>query len=289
MATRVLKTLNQILPELRYEPTAKWIRAFSKGSPVLDTKEAVLLWEPMRATPIYAVPSSDVLAELLKSSAQPQPVVGARMLFPDDAFLMHTANGTIWDVRVADQVLEGAAFSFTDPELADYVEFDFQAFDWFEEEELLFAHARDAFHRIDVRSSTRHVRVELNGVLLAETPTPEVLFETMLPPRYYLPHDSVVWDQLQPTASSSMCPYKGKANCWKARDTETEVAWSYAEPVRGMERLAGLVCFYNERVDLLIDGVVAPRPQTPFGQLAHGRFRPIRARTSERDTYKERS
>lgn len=265
MATRVLETLNKLLPELRFEPTTKWIRAYSKGTPVLDSKEAVLLWEPMRATPIYAVPASDVLVELVKSSAQPQPVVGAGMLFPDDVFLMHTTNGTILDVHVADQVLEGVAFGLTDPELADYVEFDFQVFDWFEEEELLFAHARDPFHRIDVRSSTRRVRVELDGVLLAETRTPEVLFETMLPPRYYLPHDSLMWDQLQETASNSMCPYKGKANYWKARDSETDVAWSYAEPVRGMERLAGLVCFYNERVDLLIDGVAARRPQTPFG------------------------
>ena len=231
---------------------------------MLDTREAILIWEPMRATPIYAVPASDVLVELVRSSAQAQHLETPRMLFPDDAFLIHTTTGTSLDVLVAEQILEGAAFSFTDPELADYVEFDFQAFDWFEEEEILFAHARDAFHRIDVRSSSRQVRVELNGVLLAETSTPEILFETMLPPRYYLPHDSVSWDQLQPTTSSSMCPYKGKAHYWKALDSKTDVAWSYAEPVRGMERLAGLVCFYNERVDLLIDGIATQRPRTPF-------------------------
>lgn len=256
--------MNQILPELRYEPTTKWIRAFSRGIAVLETREAILIWEPMRVTPIYAVPAADVLVPLVQSSAQPQQIGVPRMLFPDDAFLMHSTTGTVLDVLVAGQVLQGAAFRFADPELADFIEFDFQAIDWFEEEERLFAHARDAFHRIDVRSSSRDVRVELNGVLLAESRTPEILFETMLPARYYLPHDSVLWEHLQPTASSSMCPYKGKASYWKDRGTETEVAWSYAEPVRGMERIAGLVCFYNERVDLLIDGVLAPRPQTPF-------------------------
>lgn len=265
MATRVQETLNQILPHLRYEPTSKWIRAQSGGLAVVNTRRALLLWEPMRATPVYAVPVNDVTAQLIKSSLSSHVFDGSRLLFPHDAFLLHSTDGEVLDILVADQLFEGAAFSFADPDLNGYIELDFEAFEWFEEDELLFAHARDPFHRIDVRSSSREVRVEFNGVILAETSTPEVLFETRLPERYYVPRYAVNWDELEPTASVSYCPYKGRANYWKAHGTEIEVAWSYDEPVRGLERLAGLVCFYNERVDLFVDTLAMVRPASPFG------------------------
>lgn len=251
----MIKTLNQLLPQLRYEPTGKWIRASHGSVPVLDTRSAVVVWEPMRATPIYAVPESDVLARLAVSALPAQPPSGSRPLFPGDPFIVHTAEGT---------VLPGAAFRFRDPDLAGYIEFDFLALDWLEEDEPLAAHARDPFHRVDIRSSSRQVRVEANGAVLAESAHPLVLFETMLPARFYLPVRDVHWETLEATDSSSVCPYKGTANYWKLHGAGADIAWSYAHPVPGAESLGGLVCFYNERVDLFIDGQQQTRPRTPF-------------------------
>lgn len=264
VATRMIKTLNQLMPTLRYEPTGKWIRASHGGRPVLDTRSAVVVWEPMRATPIYAVPESDVLARLEVSALPARQPAESRPLFPDDPFIIHTAEGTVLDVEAGGELLPGAAFRFRDPDLTGYIEFDFLALDWLEEDEPLAAHARDPFHRVDIRSSSRHVRVEANGVLLAESTRPLVLFETMLPARFYLPVQDVHWEHLEATDSSSDCPYKGTANYWKLHGAGANIAWSYARPVSGAEALGGLVCFYNEHVDLIVDGRQQTRPQTPF-------------------------
>src|SRR5215475_11940298 len=137
---------------------------------------------------------------------------------------------------------------------------------WFEEEEPLLAHARDPHKRVDVVASSRAVRVEIGGVLLAESHRPLLLFETTLPVRYYLPPDDVRIE-LMPSQTRSVCPYKGVAAWWSARIGDTvaeDIAWSYPSPVPENPRIAGLICFRNERVDLTIDGQRMERPVTPW-------------------------
>jgi uncharacterized protein (DUF427 family) len=128
---------------------------------------------------------------------------------------------------------------------------------WFEEDEEVFVHARDPYKRIDALRSSRHVRVEVDGVVLAESDHPTILFETSLPPRYYLPKVDVRMDLLEPTDTVTRCPYKGQARYWSARigdRLEQDIAWSYPSPFPESQPVMALVCFYNERVDLIVDG-----------------------------------
>jgi len=138
---------------------------------------------------------------------------------------------------------------------------------WFEEDEEVYVHARDPYSRVDILPSSRSVRVELDGVVLAESTHTNVLFETGLPPRWYIPKVDVRFDLLEPTASVTRCPYKGTAEYWSAdvngRRVE-DIAWSYRTPLPESERVAGLVCFYSERTDLFIEGELQERPKTPF-------------------------
>ena len=152
------------LPRLRHEPTEMRIRARSGGTEVVDTTSAVLVWEPRRVVPSYAVPVAELSAELAESSAGPMPTPDG-ILHPGIPFTAHSCPGQVVDVVVEENRLPGAGFRPDDAELADYVVLDFRAFDeWFEEDERLVSHPREPYHRVDVRRSSREVRVELDGV-----------------------------------------------------------------------------------------------------------------------------
>ena len=130
---------------------------------------------------------------------------------------------------------------------------------WFEEDEQVFTHPRDPYTRVDVLSSSRHVRVEVNGVTIAETAKPTLLFETGLPTRYYLPKSHARMDLLRPSDTVSHCPYKGQAEYWSLRvgdEVRPDVAWSYRSPFPESQKIAGLISFYPEKVDLYVDGVL---------------------------------
>jgi uncharacterized protein (DUF427 family) len=136
---------------------------------------------------------------------------------------------------------------------------------WFEEDEQVYTHPRSPYVRVDILPSSRQVRFEVDGVIVAESPRPRVLFETGLPPRFYLPRTDVRLGLLEPSDRVTHCPYKGRAEYWSVRVGDTlhqDLAWSYPTPLPESQRIAGLVTLYNERVDLYLDGVHQPRPQT---------------------------
>jgi uncharacterized protein (DUF427 family) len=140
------------------------------------------------------------------------------------------------------------------------VAFRWDALDsWFEEDEEVFVHPRDPYTRVDILPSSRRVRIEVAGTVLAESAHPHVLFETGLPTRWYLPKVDVRMDLLTPTATVTQCPYKGTAEYWSAAGV-TDVAWSYRTPLPESRRAAGLVCFYNEKVDLYVNDQLQARP-----------------------------
>jgi uncharacterized protein (DUF427 family) len=245
------------LTDLRHEPTGKRVRGLLGGHAAVDSSRAVLVWEPRRIAPAYAVPPADIAAELL--SAEAAPASDQPLLHPGIPFAVHSTAGTPYSLRLGDRILDAAAFVPEDADLAGYVLVDSSAFDqWLEEDESVRSHPRDPYHRIDTRASSRHVRVERDGVLLAESTRPVLLFETNLPTRYYLPPEDVR-AEARPSARRTYCPYKGQAS-YLSFDVGDNLAWYYPDPLPELPAIAGLVSFYNEVTDILVDGEPADGP-----------------------------
>jgi uncharacterized protein (DUF427 family) len=248
MATRLSKALPG---DLRYEPTPKRVRAQLDGVTIADSRAAILVWERRRAVPVYAFPRDDVRRDLLSDSEHPIP----------DA---HGGDATFWDVRAGGEAAENAAWRYADPDLADHVALSWEAMDrWLEEDEEVFGHPRDPWHRVDGRRGSRHVQVALDGDVLADSRRPTIVFETGLPTRYYLPREDVAMERLRATDTTTICAYKGFASYWSA-GAEENVAWTYAEPLPDAPDIAGLVCFFNERTDMTVDGEALERPSTQW-------------------------
>jgi uncharacterized protein (DUF427 family) len=143
-------------------------------------------------------------------------------------------------------------------ELPEHVKVEWSAVErWFEEDEEVFIHPRDPYRRVDALPSSRHVVVRVDGTVVADSHKPTILYETGLPPRYYLPPDDVRVDLLTPTGTSTGCPYKGFARYWTLTVDGTEypdLVWGYDDPLPESAPVKGLMCFYNEKVELEIDG-----------------------------------
>lgn len=242
---------------IRIEPSPKRIRGYVGGQLVLDSTRASLVWEKPYY-PTYYFPAADVRDGLL------EPQDGA-------AHSPSRGEGRLFTLAAGGKRVAGAALRYPDSpieELRELVRFEWGALDaWFEEDEEVFTHARDPHTRVDILPSSRHVRVEVDGVTVAESSSPHLLFETGMPTRYYLPKTHVRMDLLTPTGTATHCPYKGQAEYWSLRAGETEhpdIAWAYPTPLPESERVAGLVAFYDEKVDTYVDGVLQERPDSPF-------------------------
>jgi uncharacterized protein (DUF427 family) len=244
--------MSQGLTLLRYEPTQMRVRVASGDQEIVDTTRAVLVWEPRRVVPSYAVPVEELRAELAASPAAAVPVPDD-LLHPGIPFAAHSCPGESVDVLVGAGRLTAAGFRPDDPDLAGYVVLDFAAFDsWFEEDERLVAHPREPYHRVAVRPSSRQVRIELDGVVLAESSRPTLVFETSLPMRYYLPRDDIVAG-LEPSELRTACAYKGEAVYYSVGG-HPDLAWSYPEPLVEATQLAGLIALWDDHLDVFIDG-----------------------------------
>jgi uncharacterized protein (DUF427 family) len=241
---------------VKIEPSQKRVRVYLNGELVADTTRPMLVWE-WPYYPVYYLPAADVRAELIPAGkSEHSPSRG-------DAELLH--------VRVATATAELGALRYPDSpltELRDLVRLEWAAMsEWFEEDEPVYTHPRSPYSRVDILASSRQVRIEADGVTLAESRQPRILFETGLPPRYYLPLTDLRMDLLRNSDTISHCPYKGTAGYWSV-DTGTAVhpdlVWIYRAPLPESQKIAGLACFYNEKVDIFIDGVRQDRPHTHF-------------------------
>jgi len=248
------------LPPIHVEPTPRRVRVRAGDTLVAESDRAMLLrWYGPGMLPTYCLPADDVRTELLHASESPRG---------------RTPHTVEHDVRTDDTVVERAALLVRDapPEMAAVEGFWTFAWErglsWFEEAFEVHVHARDPHKRVDVVPSDRHVVVELDGHVLAESRRPHALFESPLPTRWYLPLDDVNQDLLIPSDTVTMCPYKGTASYFSVRreddDPLADVAWTYLDPIPECPRVKGLVAFFNEKVDLIIDGERVPRPQTPW-------------------------
>jgi uncharacterized protein (DUF427 family) len=241
---------------IRLEAGAKRVRAFLGGEVVADTARPTLVWE-VPYYPTYYVPLADVHAEL---SAD-----GGSVHSPS------RGDGRTFTVRAGGREAPGAALRYEDSPVAalrDLVRLDWHAMDaWFEEDEEVFTHPRDPYTRVDILASSRHVRVEVGGATIAESTSPRLLFETGLPVRYYVPRTHVRLDLLIATDTVTHCPYKGRAEYWSVRAPDgvhDDLAWSYRTPLPESQKIAGLIAFFDEKVDVYVDGALQERPSTRF-------------------------
>lgn len=262
MGTRMRDLLGSELQSLRYEPTEKRLRVYLDGEAVADTVDGLLVWEPRRVVPTYAVPERDVTARL-EPVGRVDNLADLPVLVPTNPFTAHSCTGEMLDVVLDGATCSSAAFRPDDPDLTGYVTLDFSAFEWREEDEPIVAHPHDPFKRIDILASSRHIRLEWEGRLLAESSRPLLLFETLLPVRFYLPRDDVVVD-LQPTETVSYCAYKGRASYFSVPDGPADVAWTYYQPLHEAEPVRDRVAFFDERVDVILDDRRQERPVTPW-------------------------
>ncbi|MGH3750712.1 MAG: DUF427 domain-containing protein, partial [Micromonosporaceae bacterium] len=194
-------------------------------------------------------------------------------LAPTGETIHSTSRGEaeVYDVSTPNHTAVRAASRFTDSpvaELRDLVRLNWADMDeWFEEDEPVYVHPRDPYKRVDILASSRHIVMEVDGVVVAESRQPRILFETGLPPRYYLPLTDVRMELLRPSTRQTQCPYKGTATYWSvvAGDAVHEdLVWCYRSPTPESQKIIGLASFYNERVDLYVDEVLQERPRTPF-------------------------
>ncbi|KAA1418003.1 DUF427 domain-containing protein [Nocardioides humilatus] len=249
---------------MRTERSDRWVRGFVGDTAVVDSRDALLFWEPAFPVPGYAFPRDDVRTDLLRPSAKERV---ERSFFGPKG-----PTSTVYDVMVGDRTIEAAAWVRDDPAIDDRLVLTWQpgAFDrWLEEDEEVFAHPRDPYKRVDAMPSSRHVQVAIGGTVVAESRSPVLLFETHLPTRYYFAREDVRLDLLSPSGNRSDCPYKGHAeDYWSVpgvRDADN-VAWSYADPVPAVGLIADRIAFYNELVDITVDGVPQVRPESIFSK-----------------------
>ncbi len=244
---------------VRTEASERWVRAFVGDVAVVDSRAPLLFWEERFPVPYYAFNRRDVRMDLLRrneaAGLRGHPFFGPRRPVAE------------WfDLHVGERVLPAVAWVRDTPELADRVIVSWEPgrIDrWMEEEEVVAGHPRDPYKRVDALASSRHVTVSLDGQLLADSHDPVLLFETGLPTRYYVrPED--VSEALQPVRHETYCPYKGYADRYWSLPNVERVAWAYTAPDPSVAKIAGRVAFYNEVVDIVVDGEPVARPQTPF-------------------------
>jgi uncharacterized protein (DUF427 family) len=239
------------------EPVPRRVRAVLGGQTVLDTTRALYVWEAPYYPQFY-IPLADVAPGVLVDENHPQR--------------LKRGMARRHALKVGDLARPAAARVYGQDavvELIEHVRFEWDALDaWYEEDEQIFVHPRSPYIRVDALRSSRRIRVELDGVTLAESSCPVLLFETGLPTRYYLNRTDVDFTRLEHSDTVTACPYKGRtSDYWSVRvgdEVHRDLVWAYDFPTAGLGAIAGLVAFYNEKVDIFVDGRELPRVKTHF-------------------------
>jgi uncharacterized protein (DUF427 family) len=246
-----------IVPVNHVEPAPRRVRARLGDRFVVDTTSAVYVWE-WSHYPQYYLPLADIDGDVLVDEQHHEQ--------------LGRGSAKRYGIRLGDIDRPGVAHLYTESDIegiAGRVRFDWAAFDsWFEEDEEVFVHPRDPYSRVDAIRSTRTVSVRLDGIELARSSSPVMVFETGLPTRYYFNRTEVDFEHLVPSDTVTSCPYKGQTtDYWSVRlgdQAYPDLAWAYDFPTRQLLPIAGLVAFYNEKVDIDIDGEAQERPGTHF-------------------------
>ncbi|KAF2088815.1 DUF427-domain-containing protein [Saccharata proteae CBS 121410] len=236
--------------------TSKRIRVLFNGTYIADTNRALYVWEhpnyPQYYIPLASLPTSYHKIDRINNDA-----------------------ASILSLKIGDSKLD-RILAFSEElekgkglqELEGMARIEFQAVDgWFEEDTPVFVHPKDPFKRVDILHSTRPVKVLIDGTVVAEVGSSMHLYETGLPCRYYIPQTAVKQELLRPSELRTRCPYKGEAEYYHVvigDKTYRNLVWYYRTPTHESAAVAGLLCFYNEKVDIELDGEVLDRPRTQF-------------------------
>ncbi|KAK4500311.1 hypothetical protein PRZ48_008500 [Zasmidium cellare] len=241
------------------------IRLLFNHTYILQTTKAVYIWEHPYYPQIY-IPAS----EFTKHAHKALKISHGDEIKTDDG----KPVAQYWNLSVGDRTIDKAiAFSDTlsgkAKDLAGLVKVDFESVDqWFEEDTPIFVHAKDPFKRIEILSSTRHIVVRVGGQKVAETGFAMHLYETGLPTRFYMPLTSIDASVLRPSSTTTKCPYKGTAKYYNVDlgngKVFEDVVWYYDAPLLESATIVGLCCFYNEKVEIELDGEKLESPVTHF-------------------------
>ena len=246
---------------LYFDPVPYRLRGLVGPEAVFDTVGAKLLYETGHL-PVYYVPEQDLRHDLLEPSDK-------------QTHCPHKGVASYRSIRVGDRFEPDAVWTYREPIpeasfLAGHAAFYWQQLDeWLVEDEQVLGHPRDPYHRIDTYRTSRPVRVSVDGEVVAESTRTIALFEAGLPPRFYLPAEDVRTDLLEPSETKTRCAYKGVASYWHVRvggALHDDLAWTYEEPDDDGRAIRGLICFFNERVDLEVEGEAQERPVTQWSR-----------------------
>ncbi len=228
-----------------FEDYPRRMRAMVDRHTVLDSTRGKLLHESnMRA--VYYAPVDDLDHNVLVASDH-----HTHCPFKGDA--------SYWSLKVGERELENAVWHYPEPlPQAAWLEghaamYWAQADLWLQEDEPVRGHLRDPYHRVDVMESSRHVTVKVKGTTVAASDRPKMLFETSVPPRAYLLRADVLPGVLEPSATTSTCPYKGDASYWHVRTPAglvEDAAWSYETPLPDAGKAIGHVSFAGDDVEV---------------------------------------
>lgn len=233
---------------LYFEDSPRRIRIVFNDQVIADSEKAKMLHETGHL-PVYYLPEKDVQVDLLHATDH-------------HTHCPFKGEASCWSVRVDEQEAKNAVWSYPQPlegapPLTGYFAFYWDAMDaWFEEDEPITGHPRDPYHRVDVRSSTRHITVRIGGEVIAQTYRPLLLFETGLPTRYYISQSDVRNDLLIPSVKQTLCPYKGQARYWSVNagsGVAEDIAWGYEQPLPEAWKVAGYLCFPQEAKTVKLD------------------------------------
>ncbi len=244
------------------EDSPRRVRVMFNGETVADSIAMKIMHETNHI-PVYYFPVGDVRTDLLQKTDH-------------STHCHYKGDASYWNIRVGERTVENAVWSYEHPidaipELEGLMAFYWNKVDhWYEEDEEIFVHLRDPYHRIDTTPSSRHVQVMLGGEIVADTKRAIFLFETRLPTRYYIPKEDVRLDLLSDSDLTTACPYKGRASYYSAAlaDTQFEnIVWTYRDPIAECPKIKNLLCFFNENVDkIIVDGEVIPKTMTHWSK-----------------------
>lgn len=258
MDTKLAKSIETTGGELIWWPatmaSSRWVRVRRGDVTIAESLKPQLYLEygPPPHLPTYFFPPDEVRDDVLIDPRK------------------RNDGSTVWTVEVDGERLPDAAWTHPDPvgvlePLDGMITFTwFGDLDWYEESERALVHARDPYKRVDVLTSSRHVEVWVDGTRLADTVRPSLLFETLLPTRFYIPPEDVRLELLVASETTTACPYKGVSRHFSLVDGTADIAWSYPDPIVENPKVRDLICFYNEKVDLIVDGEPQARPITPW-------------------------